>query len=82
MDRVARVLQHVSAVERAQLRAPSVAAASGAGAGLDAPLPPDHADHFHDYAEVTKICEDLAAAYPATCKLSSIGTSREGREIW
>lgn len=37
---------------------------------------------FHNYDEMTKKLQDLAAAHPSISKLSSIGKSNEGREIW
>ena len=39
-------------------------------------------DVYHTYEELTSICEAMAAANPDTCRLSTLGQSREGREIW
>jgi len=38
-------------------------------------------DHFFDYQELTEYVTALAAARPDFVSLSSIGTSREGRDI-
>ncbi|HEY8388865.1 MAG TPA: M14 family metallopeptidase [Parasegetibacter sp.] len=37
---------------------------------------------YSDQAEITRICKELAAAYPDLVKLQSIGKSYEGRDIW
>ena len=37
--------------------------------------------HYHTYEELTKTCQAMAAANPDTCRLSTLGQSREGREI-
>jgi carboxypeptidase T len=37
---------------------------------------------FHNYQELTKVMQNLAAEYPKIFKLSSIGKSLEGRDIW
>ena len=39
-------------------------------------------DHFYNYEEVTKIVKDYAAKYPKLFRLSSLATTKEGREIW
>ncbi len=39
-------------------------------------------DTYYRYADLTTILQDLAAQYPALCKLASIGKSYEGRDIW
>jgi hypothetical protein len=39
-------------------------------------------NRYHRYAEATKILEDLAMAYPDLCRLSSLGTSYGGRQMW
>ncbi|GGD29753.1 M14 family metallopeptidase [Flavobacterium orientale] len=39
-------------------------------------------DRYHDYAQITKFCNDLAKAYPNLVSVSSIGKSFEGRDIW
>lgn len=47
----------------------------------DVPLPPLSFDHFFTYAEVTEFVETLAAARPDLCRLSSLGTSRDGHQL-
>lgn len=37
---------------------------------------------FYTYGEMTRALEQLAGAYPGLARLSSIGKSLEGREIW
>lgn len=37
---------------------------------------------YYRYAELTAQLQDLAARYPALCRVVSIGKSYEGREIW
>lgn len=37
---------------------------------------------YSDHAEIYRICNDLAKAYPDLIKLESIGKSVEGRDIW
>lgn len=37
---------------------------------------------YSDQAEITRICQDLAKAYPELVKLESIGKSVEGRDLW
>jgi Zinc carboxypeptidase/Carboxypeptidase regulatory-like domain/Dockerin type I domain len=37
---------------------------------------------YHDYAGVTAMLQGYAAAYPAICRLSSLGQSVQGRELW
>ncbi|NLN82828.1 MAG: zinc carboxypeptidase [Firmicutes bacterium] len=39
-------------------------------------------DHYYDFAQLTDSLKKLAANYPDFAKLSSIGISPEGREIW
>ena len=51
-------------------------AAAAAGGGVELPY-----THYHTHAELTSICEAMAAANPDTCRLSTLGQSREGREI-
>lgn len=41
-----------------------------------------HWNRYHDYAEVTGIMRNMAAAFPQLAKLESIGTSHEGRQLW
>jgi len=38
--------------------------------------------HYHNYTETTKILKSFAAEYKDLCKLSSIGKSFQGNEIW
>jgi hypothetical protein len=39
-------------------------------------------DRFYDHAAVGEIGRRLEAAHPESCKLSSIGKSHEGRDMW
>jgi hypothetical protein len=39
-------------------------------------------DRFYDHAAIGEIGRRLEAAHPESCKLSSIGKSHEGREMW
>ncbi len=39
-------------------------------------------NRYRDYAEVTVLAKQLAAAHPQRCKLESLGTSYGGREMW
>ncbi|MGI6620739.1 MAG: M14 family zinc carboxypeptidase [Bacillota bacterium] len=39
-------------------------------------------DRYLLYAEIKQYLENVAAAYPELCSLSSIGKSYEGRDIW
>ena len=39
-------------------------------------------DHYFKYGEITETLKKYEAEYPEYCRLSSIGTTREGREIW
>ena len=39
-------------------------------------------ERFYSYAELTETLEAWAAAYPSLCRLESIGSSYEGRDIW
>ncbi|MGQ0604914.1 MAG: M14 family metallopeptidase [Anaerolineales bacterium] len=39
-------------------------------------------DTYYRYADLTTILNDLAAQYPTLCRVSSIGKSYEGRDIW
>ena len=40
------------------------------------------ASRYHRYTEMTDMLQALAATYPNLCRLESIGTSPEGRDIW
>ena len=47
------------------------------------PRPPIIDDHvYHRYPDLTQELQDLAAANPDTTKLTSIGRSVQGRELW
>lgn len=80
--RIASVLRHLTPANTAGAApAPSAGAAIAAGA----PPPPRvhvQEEHYYTYAELTAVCEEVAATYPHLCSLSSIGRSREGRELW
>ncbi|MGH2737142.1 MAG: M14 family zinc carboxypeptidase, partial [Actinomycetota bacterium] len=39
-------------------------------------------DKFYRYDELTEILKDWAGRNPELCRLSSIGSSHEGRDIW
>lgn len=39
-------------------------------------------NRYHDYAQSTKILQDLAAAHPEVARLKSLGKSYGGREMW
>ncbi len=39
-------------------------------------------DRYYNYIELTHHVQALAAAFPHLCKLSSIGKTFQGREIW
>lgn len=39
-------------------------------------------DRFYDHAAIGEIGRRLQAAHPNTCRVSSIGKSHEGREMW
>ncbi len=39
-------------------------------------------DRFHTYDEITEMLQDWTAEFPHFCKLTSAGTSPEGREQW
>jgi hypothetical protein len=39
-------------------------------------------DVYHRYDELTSVLHQLAAAHPELCRLSSIGRTYQGREIW
>lgn len=50
--------------------------------GPTQPKVPVYWNRYHDYAEITKMLHDLAAAYPQWFKVESVGKSTEGREMW
>jgi hypothetical protein len=39
-------------------------------------------NRYHDYAQATKLIQDLAAAHPEVAKLRSLGKSYGGRDMW
>lgn len=39
-------------------------------------------NRYHDYAQATKLVQELAAAHPEVAKLKSLGKSYGGREMW
>lgn len=39
-------------------------------------------NYYNDYAMITQFCKDMAAAHPDLVKVTSIGKSYEGRDIW
>ncbi len=41
-----------------------------------------HWDRYHDHAAATKLFQELATAYPDRAKLTSLGKSYGGREMW
>jgi len=51
------------------------------GAPAD-PKVPARWNRYHDYAEVTKLLQELAAAHPKRAKLRSLGRSYGKREMW
>lgn len=44
--------------------------------------PPLQYERFYNYDELTSFVSDLSEAHPDTCALSSLGRSREGRDLW
>jgi hypothetical protein len=50
--------------------------------GPTQPKVPVYWNRYHDHAEITKMLQDLAAAYPQLFKLESAGKSTDGREMW
>ena len=72
--RVAAVLRHLAAAS------PTAGSSSSSHAP---PKPPVlQQERYLTYAELTEMCQGVASAYPELCELSSIGASREGREVW
>src|SRR5690606_27245449 len=54
-----------------------------AGAGSPSnPKVPVHWDRYYDHESLGEIGRRLAAAWPQRCRLSSIGKSHEGRDLW
>jgi hypothetical protein len=52
---------------------------------LGAPSNPQVAmqwNRYHDYAEATKLMQDLAKAFPEHCKLQSLGKTYGKRDMW
>ncbi|MEO8201497.1 MAG: M14 family metallopeptidase [Gemmatimonadota bacterium] len=63
----------------------TAAAQAGALAGLGSPPNPKVPlswDRYYDYAGIGEIGRKLQSAYPDRCRLSSIGKSVQGRELW
>jgi len=50
--------------------------------GPTQPRVPVYWNRYHDYAEITKMLQDLATAYPQWFRVESVGKSTEGREMW
>ena len=63
---------------RADLDAPAPSDSSGDAGTFDFP-PADSA--YHNYAEMTAQINSVAAAFPSIARISSIGTSYEGRDM-
>ena len=66
---------------------PAVAQQSPAGALAGVGAPPDPRvpvawDRYYDHETLGEIGQQLEKAWPDYCRLSSIGTSVEGRDIW
>ena len=52
-------------------------------AGTELPLPPViDWTRYHRYADLTRVLQELEAAYPQFMRLYSIGQSHQGRELW
>ncbi|XP_044139719.1 carboxypeptidase D [Bufo gargarizans] len=43
---------------------------------------PETYSHYYDHTELSERLHSLAQAYPELCRLSSLGMSVEGRELW
>jgi len=39
-------------------------------------------DHYYKYGEITEILQKYVAAYPGYCRLTALGKTGEGRDIW
>ena len=78
MRRLARLAGDLQAV-RAARAAPAAEPLQESCASEALPV---QEEHCFTYAELSAVCEELASSYPSLCRLSSIGTSREGRELW
>jgi murein tripeptide amidase MpaA len=85
-SRIAKVLRHLSSSAPRRTAAAEPAAPAGAAttAAASSPPPPPtlQQERYFTYEELTEMCEGVASAYPTMCELSSIGASREGRELW
>lgn len=82
-----RILVHVAllAVGAAQLVGAQSAAPLGNLAATGSPTNPKVTvswDRYYDHAAIGEIGRRLQAAHPNTCRLSSIGKSHEGRDLW
>jgi len=51
------------------------------GAPAD-PKVPARWNRYHDYAEITKLLNQMVAAHPKHARLESLGRSYEGRQMW
>ncbi len=51
------------------------------GAPVD-PKVPSRWNHYRDHAEITRFVQQLAAAHPEHCRLTTLGKSYGGREMW
>ena len=45
-------------------------------------MPSVHFDHYYKYDELTSILQAWAAEHPDRFRLSSMGKSYEGRDLW
>ena len=70
--RIAQMLRHITPTGSTPPPLPTPAAAA----------PELQTERYMTYAELTQVCRSVTDAYPGLCALDSIGTSREGRELW
>ena len=83
--RIAPLIVSAAIAAMAPLSAQQSAAVLGNLAATGAPRDPSVQvmwDRFYDHAAIGEIGRRLQAAHPNTCRLSSIGKSHEGRDIW
>ena len=84
-SRIGQILRHLVSTTAGSSRAASQqstpTSTAAAGAATESP-PALQEDHYFTYDELTEMCQGIASAYPTMCELGSIGTSREGRELW
>ena len=84
MRRCSAILRHIadSRTAMAAMGGPEQQHRGGVGAAAAAGKPVElQYTHYHTYEELTKTCQAMAAANSDTCRLSTLGQSREGREI-